>query len=85
MWQLWVKPSKKPQHSGGEQGATANVKFTTKVDKVGESTYVVTLTKDWGITVNDKYAKSSWKYNVTLNSVTLLESIDNDNLPNTMK
>lgn len=66
---------------GGKQGATANVKFTTKVEKDGESTYVVTLTKDWGITVNGEYVKSFWKYDVTPNNVILLESIDNDNLP----
>lgn len=71
--------------TGGPQGTTANVKFITKVEKVGESTYVVTLTKDWGITVNGKYVKSFWKYNVTPNSVALLENIDNDNLPNVMK
>lgn len=44
--------------TGGPQGTTANVKFTTMVEKVGESTYTVTLIKDWGITVNGKYAKS---------------------------
>lgn len=71
--------------TGGPVGTTANVKFTTKVEKVAESTYVVTLTKDWGIAANGKYAKSFWKYNVTPNSVTLIESIDNDDLPNTMK
>jgi hypothetical protein len=71
--------------TGGPKGTTANVKFITKVEKVGESTFEVTLTKDWGITVNGKYVKSSWKYNVTKNNVSLLESIDNDNLPNEMK
>ncbi|MBZ9687488.1 hypothetical protein G9F72_014245 [Clostridium estertheticum] len=71
--------------TGGPQGTTANVKFTTKVENAGESIYEVTLTKDWGISVNGKYAKSYWKYTVTTNSVNLLESIDNDNLPNTMK
>ena len=71
--------------TGGPVGTTANVKFTTKVEKVSASTYVVTLTKDWGISVNGKYAKSSWKYNVTKNSVTPLESIDNDYLIEQMK
>lgn len=71
--------------TGGPIGTTANVKFTTKVKKVAEANYVVVLTKDWGISVNGKYAKSSWKYKVTPNSVTLLESIDNDYLPNIMK
>lgn len=70
---------------GGKQGATANVKFTTKVEKDGKSTYLVTLTKEWGITVNGEYVKSFWKYDVTPNNVVLLESIDNDNLPNLIK
>lgn len=70
---------------GGKQGATANVKFTTKIDKAGESTYVVTLTKDWGITVNGEFVKSFWKYDVAPNNVVLLESINNDNLPNILK
>lgn len=41
--------------TGGPQDAITNVKFTTKVQKYWESTYVVTPTKDWGITVNEKY------------------------------
>jgi hypothetical protein len=71
--------------TGGPQGSIAKVKFTTKVEPYGKDTYLVTLTKDWGITVNGKYAKSSWKYTVTPNSVALLERIDNDYLPNIMK
>ncbi|WP_425800862.1 hypothetical protein ACHOLT_11845 [Desulfitobacterium sp. Sab5] len=70
---------------GGKQGAIANVKFTTKVEKDGKSTYLVTLTKEWGITVNGEYVKSFWKYDVTPNNAVLLESIDNDNLPNLIK
>lgn len=66
--------------TGGPPGAAENVKFITKVDATEESTYVVTLIKDWGISVNGKYAKSSWKYNVTPNSVTSLEIINNDYL-----
>ncbi|HVJ48233.1 hypothetical protein [Desulfitobacterium sp.] len=71
--------------TGGKQGATTNVKFTTKVEKDREAAYVVTLTKDWDITVNGKYVKSSWKYYVIPNKAVLLESIDNDNLPNLIK
>ena len=71
--------------TGGYEGATTNVKFTTKAQKNGEATYLVTLTKDWGITVNGKYVKSFWKYNVTTNNVTLVDSIDNDNLTNQIK
>jgi len=71
--------------TGGPKGSTANVKFTTKVEKDGEAIYVVTLAKDWGVTINGKYVKSYWKYSVTPNKVTLLNSIDNDNLPKSMK
>jgi len=70
---------------GGPPGTIANVKFTTKAEKFSNSTYLVILTKDWGISVNGKYAKSSWKYKVTSESVTLVDSIDNDYLPNIMK
>lgn len=71
--------------TGGPDSSTANVKFSTKVEKSSENVYVVTLIKDWGLSVNGKYAKSTWKYKVTHNGVTLLESIDNDYLPNMMK
>lgn len=70
---------------GGKQNSTIDVKFATKVQKVGEDTYQVTLLKDWGITVNNKYVKSSWKYEVTPKYVLLLESEDNENLPNIIK
>lgn len=70
---------------GGKQSSTAKVKFTTEVEKSSGSSYVVTLTKDWGFSVNGKYAKSYWKYNVTRESTSLLESNDNDNLINIIK
>jgi len=71
--------------TGGPQGTTTDVKFTTTVEKEGEAAYIVTLTKDWGITVNGKDVKSSWKYSVNLDEVTTLESVDQDNLPNEIK
>lgn len=71
--------------TGGPQGSTTKVKFTTEVEKSSKSAYVVTLIKDWGITVNKKYVKSSWTYKVTPNGITLLKSNDNDNLINSMK
>lgn len=71
--------------TGGPPGSTANVKFTTKAEKSSKNTYIVTLIKDWGLTINGKYVESSWKYKVTPNNVTLLESINNDYLPNTIK
>lgn len=70
---------------GGPPGTAANVKFTTKVKSAGKEQYIVTLTKDWGITINGKYARSFWKYAVTPDSVTLMECIDNDYLPNMIK
>jgi len=71
--------------TGGPSGTTADVKFTTNIEKSSGNTYTVTLTKDWGITVNGKYVKSSWKYKVTPDNVILLEKVDNDYLPGTMK
>ena len=60
-----AEPEIKKLNTGGLPGTTATVKFTTKIEKAGEDTYVVTLTKDWGISVKGKYVKSYWKYNVT--------------------
>lgn len=71
--------------TGGPPGTTAEVKFTTKVEKSSSATYMITLTKDWGISVNGKYALSYWKFKVTQDSVKLLESVDNDYLSETMK
>ena len=83
-----VKPSEvitKKLPIGGPPGTTANVKFSTSLENVKQGTYMITLTKDWGITVNGKYARSFWKYKVTSSSITLTDSIDNDYLPNIMK
>jgi hypothetical protein len=71
--------------TGGPEGAGTNVKYTTSVEKSGQSGYTVTLTKDWGITVDGTYVKSYWEYAVTPSKVTLLKKVDNDYLPNTMK
>lgn len=71
--------------TGGKMGSTADVKFTTEVNKTEESSYMVILSKDWGLSVNGKYVKSIWKYEVTANSVKLVESLDNDMLPELMK
>ena len=83
-----VKPSEviiKKLPTGGPSGTTANVMFSTSIENIEKGTYAITLTKDWGITVNGKYAKSYWKYKVTSSSITLTDSIDNDYLPNSMK
>lgn len=70
---------------GGKVGTTANVKFTTKIEKAGDTAFKVTLTKDWGITFNGTYIKSFWKYRVTSAGIKLLDSVDKDNLPNIIK
>jgi hypothetical protein len=71
--------------TGGPSGTTADVKFTANIERSSGNAYTVTLTKDWGITVNSKYIKSSWKYKVTPDNVVLLEKVDNDYLTGTMK
>ena len=71
--------------TGGPSGTTADVKFTTNIEKSSGDVYTVTLTKDWCMTVNRKYVKSFWKYKVTPDNVILLEKVDNDYLPGTMK
>lgn len=71
--------------TGGPSGSTAKVKYTTKVESSGKDSYLVTLTKDWGITVNGTYVKSFWKYEVKPNSIKLIDSVDNDELPGAMK
>lgn len=71
--------------TGGPSGTNADVKFTTNIEKSSGNAYTVTLTKDWGITVNGKYVKSFWKYKVTPDNIVLLDKSDNDYLPGTIK
>lgn len=71
--------------TGGPQGATAAVKFTTKAEKSSGNSYIVTFTKDWQTSVNGKKAVSTFKYKVAPGSVTLLQNDDNDNIVKTMK
>ena len=70
---------------GGPEGSTTDVTFATSVEEAGEKTYIVTLTKDWGLTVNGTYIKSFWKYQVTPDGATLIDSVDNDALPGLIK
>jgi len=44
--------------TGDPYGSNRDVKFTTKVEKMGKSTYEVILTKDWGFSFNNEYVKS---------------------------
>lgn len=76
---------KKISIGGRSHTDTTDVKFMTEVQKDGESAYIVTLTKDWGITVNGKYVKSLWRYKVTPNNISLLDFIDNEDLPKIIK
>ena len=69
---------------GGAQSSTADVKFTTKVETASDA-YVITLIKDWGISVNGKYVESFWKYKVANDGASLVDSEDNDNLVKQMK
>ena len=69
----------------GPVGGSINVKFTTKVESFGKDTYLVTLTKDWGMTVNNVYAKRYWEYRVTPNRLILIASDDRDYLLNIVK
>lgn len=71
--------------TGGPPGASVNVKFITGVERIEGSAYMVTFTKDWGLTVNGKYVKSYWKYNVTSSGASLMDRADMDYLPTTMK
>jgi len=70
---------------GGPKDATTNVKFSTQVEKLKNNHYKITLNKDWGIIINKKYVKSSWKYDVSKTNIVLIESNDNDALPDLMK
>ena len=71
--------------SGGPKGFIQHVKFTTKAEKITNSEYNVTLTKDWGFTFGSTYVKSIWKYRVTKGGIKLIESIDKDQYPQIMK
>lgn len=70
---------------GRYPGIMANVHFSTQVEKCTGSSYIVTLTKDWGITVNGTYAKSTFKYKVTPDSMISVEIIDKDDIVNIIK
>ena len=70
---------------GGKSDTTVDVKFKTSIEKSLGDVYNVTLTKDWGITVNGTYVKSFWKYKVTPDNVVIVEKVDNEHLPSIIK
>lgn len=71
--------------TGGPAGAAAMVDYETLAEKTPDGNYLITLTKDWHLTVNGQKVFSYWKYQVSPDDVTLLESEDKDFLPNLMK
>lgn len=71
--------------TGGPAGTTTKVKFMTKAEKTSDATYIVTLIKDWGLSLNDKNVESYWKFKVTPDNVNLIEKVDNDYIPHMVK
>lgn len=63
---------------GGPFEHKARVNLTTTVEPSGTNSFVVTLTRNWNLTVNGTPVVSTWKYKVDKGSVTLLESHDLD-------
>lgn len=63
---------------GGKQGAKAHVDLKTTVEESGKDTFVVTLTKDWNLSINGQKVISRWKYKVTSGELTLIGCEDND-------
>lgn len=70
---------------GGIEGNKTSVKLETKIEQKGNNEYVVTLTKMWGIRIANIIPVSYWKYNVTPNKTTLIESKDNDDMVKIIK
>lgn len=70
---------------GGRPGTTVSVKFTTEAEKINDTTYNITLIKDWGMTFNNNYIKCFWKYEVTPDMVKLIDSENNEHLIPIMK
>lgn len=58
----------------GMQGSSLMGSLETKAEKVGKDEYTVTLTKNWNIKVNGTDAVSYWKYKVTPDNITLIDS-----------
>ncbi|MCP8615461.1 hypothetical protein [Salirhabdus salicampi] len=69
---------------GGKQGNTTQLEMAVNVE--GENgSYIVTLTEDYNITVNETMATSYWKYEVSKNSVKLLEKKEEGNIVKIIK
>ena len=69
------KPIIRQENNGGPYGVKLPVQYSTKAEKINDTTYIVTLTIE---PVSNKKIKGYWKYKVTPESVVLIES---KNLP----
>jgi hypothetical protein len=71
---------------GDAPGSKVTGTLTTTVNASSEpETYIVTLTKRWNLTFNDKKLVGYWKYKVTPQAVQLIESDDNTDLVQLVK
>jgi hypothetical protein len=71
---------------GDAPGSKVTGTLTTTVNASSEpETYIVTLTKRWNLTFNDKKLAGYWKYKVTPQAVQLIESDDNTDLVQLVK
>ena len=56
------------------------VDLKTNVQTADKGTFVITLSKDWHYSIDNKQVKSYWKYKVSKNNIILLNSVDNEHL-----
>ncbi|TXK85587.1 hypothetical protein [Paenibacillus sp. N3.4] len=61
---------------GGKQGSKIEVLLTTKVEELGGREFIVTLTKNYQLTVGGKSVVTYWKYHVNPSEVVLIDSKD---------
>ena len=69
----------------GKQGNKLIGSLKTEVEKSGQDEYIVIITKKWNIKVNDMDAVSYWKYKVTPEIITLIDSKENADIVNIIK
>lgn len=71
---------------GPAPGSKVTGTLATAVDKMSESdNYIVTLTKQWNLTINGQKLVGVWKYEVSPRGVQFIESKDNTVLVQTVK
>ncbi|NRD76567.1 hypothetical protein HPT25_03560 [Bacillus sp. BRMEA1] len=69
---------------GGKKGNTTKLDMSIRAEKEGNN-YIVTLSKNYNITVNGTKAMSSWKYEITNDSINLLDKKEDGKLINDIK